>query len=243
MAPSPLSLLVASCAIISVSVSGQDFVGPGYLDCSILDFELVFACVDFDQNCTTAQFQVCNSTAILNATTDADFQTVYFPLQCDCVIASGCPDSCEFFTGDLPTLPPITGFVNYTGVGNVTCPIADIYRSVTEDSDCTPTILDLEQCGTCTTNGTFDDPNFGLELGDADVTYPLVCECISVINCPNTCTFVATDGDKGNVTAPISAPIRSPVAAPSSTSFATVTTSHKVCAVTAVLTMMFVSAF
>ena len=318
MAPSPLSFLVISCAILSVSVSSQVITGPGYLACPFLDVlnnTAVFGtCIYENINCTLAQQDVCESGELLNETTSADVLTLYIPLQCDCYVTDGCLDSCEFITVDeVPILPTVTGFVNYTGVGNVTCPIANVF--FLEEEVCDPIILDPTSCGTCnvTALSAGEDPNGGYVMGDTTLTTPLFCECQVMLNCPNTCTFVASDSptvetpiavpvvapvaapstveapvvsaptaeetvpsvsaptslegnvtapvsapssEEGNVTAPVkaptkpvsgpSAPVRSPGAAPSKpTSFATVTTSHKVCAVVTVVltTMMFVSVF
>jgi hypothetical protein len=230
MAPSPLSLLKISCVILSVS--GQGYTGPGYLACPFVDFfttaDSVFDCVNV--NCTSAQLEACNFNGTVDETTDASFQTYYIALPCECVSANGCPESCDFFTGDLPTLPPVTGFTNYSGVGNVTCSFADYFNPNGEErsiESCLPIIIDPTLCGTC----TFDGNEIDYQPGDTTVTFTLPCECHTMLNCPNTCTFVATDGT-----------VEAPVAGSSSTSFAVATTmSHKFCAV--IRAMMYVSAF
>ena len=213
MAPSSLFLLVLSSSVLSVmgqNSTGLSFTGPGYIACPIAEYQSNVCEFDFDDNCTTAQFQVCNATTPQEATTDASFQTAYFPLHCECVIATGCSDSCEFFDDDLPTLPPVTGFVNFTGIGDVTCPVADLLIT---QVPCEPTVEDTASCGTCDT--TIVDDTFGYTVGDETVTYPLPCECFVLINCPNTCTFEATDGP---VDVPVAAPtsVEAPVAAPTS---------------------------
>ena len=122
--PSLLSLLVVSC--ILQSISGQVFRGPGYVSCPFVDFystrDDIYGCIDSDTNCTSAQLDAC-SKATYNETVDASFQiyNVELPCECDFADTGSCPESCNFFTGEPPTLPPVE-YVNYTGPGILTCP-------------------------------------------------------------------------------------------------------------------------
>ena len=199
--------------------TGLSFTGPGYLACPIAEYQFNQCAFSLDTNCTSAQLQVCNATALQKPTTDASFQIAYFPLACECVLADSCSESCTYFNDDLPTLPPITGFLNFSGIGDVTCPVADLFNTPVP---CEPIIDDATTtCGTCDT--TILDNTFGYLPGEESVTYPLPCKCMILINCPNTCTFVATDG-------PVNAP-------GTSSSIATTMNSYKIFAGMTVLAM------
>jgi hypothetical protein len=195
------------------SIIVPDFKGPGYLSCPIADFNSTDCEFDIDPTCSN--ILACNFTAQTEQL-DETYTILHIPLNCDCVVAYGCP-YCTFNTGDIPTLPPVTsGRVNFTGIGSVTCPIADIYRA-----PCEPEILgnNAASCGTC--DGLFTDDDIGYTEGDKFITFPLPCECLVMYNCPDTCAF---NGQVTNGTAPTPIVIAAPEASPTVTPAATVLT-------------------
>ena len=253
MTSTSLFLVAVMCSAMSVhgqnstnSTSGLSFRGPGYLACDIVEYEAMPCSNTLDYvNCTADQImQECNTSALVG-TTDISFTTFYLPLQCDCVVAVGCPTSCEQFSGDVPTLPPSGSNSNFAGVGSVTCPLS--YLCSLDEDACYPTVIDSSTCGTCDFEAalTFDDDFFGYMDGDTNVTIPLPCECIVLLGCPDTCTFVATGAAPTTEETPVAAPVRSPMASAPSTSagFATTIHSYKYAAVMTVLVLVSVVIF
>jgi hypothetical protein len=189
-----------------------DFRGPGYLSCPFADFnETQCSGATIDPTCSDLPSCDFNS----NETTTADFENdlVYIPLICACYIVQGCPSSCERLV-ELPTLPPITsGRMDFAGVGTVTCPLGDI-----QQAQCLPTVdnNNTAQCGTCdptiiTTN------DYIIDETNETVTFPLICECVVLLDCPDTCTFAA-GLTKNYTAAPVAVPTATPVAVPTGTS-------------------------
>ena len=257
--------------------TGLSFRGPGYIACDIADFDINGKVCNFTAdlvNCTTAQYvQECNFTNTI-PTTDAAYSLIYIPMICECFVAFDCPTSCEYFTGEQPTQPPVSANANFTGLGNVICPVLDLDTVQFNDFNaCLPTVIDNSTCGTCDFEAaiTFDDDFFGYEQGDTKVTIPLLCECIALLGCPDTCTFVAMDNTTivtptadtfvamdnttiaaptadetpvPNATAPAVAPVRGATAGAPSTSAAFAKTtkySYKYCAVMTVFVLISVS--
>ena len=116
-----------------------------------------------------------------------------------------CPSSCIFRPGEIPTIPPVQGGVNFTGPGIVTCPVADYLVHPCEIG------FVNDDFGICLTRNTecADFDNFpDINPVDAITNYslPLACSCQLLLNCPTTCTFQSVDIAPSTDTAPVAAP-------------------------------------
>ena len=222
MASTSFFLFVALCSVVSVhgqnstnSTGGLSFRGTGYIACDVADFRPKPCNFTLDLvNCTEDQImQECNASLLGVVTANIDFTTAYVPLVCDCLVWENCPASCEQFSGDVPTLPPVALTANFSGVGTVICPIISFVEVEDDSEACYPTVIDNSTCGTCDFEAAlaFDDDLFGFMDGDTTITIPLTCECIKMFNCPDTCTFNATDA------APTTDETETPAAAPAGT--------------------------
>jgi hypothetical protein len=177
----------AACAFepLPPASNGTVITGPGYLSCPVADFNDQSDCESVGFNPTCPTLASCDLTS--NNTGYLDATAIYIPLNCACYEAVGCPASCEKIDGDLPTLPPLSDATqNFTGVGTVTCPIVDFQRS---SKSCVPTIPDnnTAACGTCDYTSSASDVTY--QPGDEFISFPLVCECIVMLDCPETCKF------------------------------------------------------
>jgi hypothetical protein len=177
--------------ILVTSGQSTDFQGPGYLTCPAADYDLQ-ACstIGLDPTvCTAEALLSCNFTQVVPSFDDS-LTTIIIPLICDCVVALGCPGSCSFSFGDIPTVTPpmVSDASNFTGVGLVICPYVDYFGTT---ATCRPSVLDnnLTLCGSC--DPTILDQSFGYTDGDETITFPLPCECLVMTNCPDTCNFTA----------------------------------------------------
>jgi hypothetical protein len=160
--------------------------GPGYLACPVADFNDESDCEYFGFNPTCPNLASCDLTSNATGSIDATASTIYIPLECECFEAVGCPASCEKFDGDVPTLPPLSdATLNFTGVSTVTCPVVDIARI-----PCEPSVADnnTAACGTC--DWMFSDADIIFQPGDEFVSFPLACDCLVMLGCPGSCTFV-----------------------------------------------------
>ena len=220
MTSTSLFLVAVLCSTMTVhgqNSTGLSFRGPGYLACDLLEYEAMQCNITADfENCTVAQIvDECNATGTVNdmGTFNEDFTIAYIPLVCDCIIALDCPPSCEQFSGDVPTLPPLAFTANFSGVGTVTCPALDYARASIEGEDfCYPLVVDNSTCGTCDAEGIIESLDDDFMIGDETFTIPLPCKCIEALNCPDTCTFTATDGAPTTEETPAAAPAGTPAA-------------------------------
>ena len=187
-------LLAALVVIFTVSLaSGQNSTGmqytgqpAGYIACPSDDVQ---ECqLGVNQNCSAQELISCNVTIDILPTFSDDRMTAYIPLLCECAIATDCASTCTFTEGDVPTSPPGTGSVgteNFTGVGSVHCFTADLLNT-----PCRPRIDNLASCGLCDVTALTDNVTEN-QFGDEFITFPLLCECFVMTDCPDTCNFTS----------------------------------------------------
>jgi hypothetical protein len=171
--------------------TGLDFTGPGYLSCDLMEWENTGGCGFLDLNPLCPSLSSCsfNSSGQIPSV-DSTGTTLYIPLFCECFEALDCPASCTKSDGDPPQLTPVSATLNFTGVGIVTCPIVDFITVQTQgDRQCIPSVLNrnFSSCGSCNISSL--DTMF--ESGDEFLSIPLLCDCLSLFGCPDTCTFEA----------------------------------------------------
>ena len=170
----------------STASTGQVFTGPGYIACLLSDDKGEQPQCDYgiDPSCSIDEILSCNFTAdMFLPKFDDSLSTLYIPLSCECSTASNCPSTCTFNEGDPPTRPPVGGTVDFTGIGSVTCITADFVSA-----PCYPTSDNFTACGTCDTSILTDTPP-EIQFGEKFITFPLPCECFTMKDCPDTCTF------------------------------------------------------
>ena len=219
MTSTSLFLVAVLCSTMTVhgqNSTGLSFRGPGYLACDLAEYSYEAQCnitVDL-VNCTATQIvDECNATGTVNdmGGFNEAFTIIYIPLVCDCALALDCPPSCEQFSGDIPTLPPLALTANFSGVGTVACPPADFARA-TDEGNCYPLVVDNSTCGTCDAEEIIESLTDDFMYGDETFTIKLPCKCIEALNCPDTCTFTATDGAPTTEETPAAAPAGTPAA-------------------------------
>jgi hypothetical protein len=212
----------ASCLFQAVNntgpTNGTSFRGPGYLSCPLTVSGEIESCVaDIDPTCATVS--ACNLSAVGETAFDAE--TFYVNLECECIIANGCPSECEVIDEvPEPSVNVTAGRVDFNGSGLVTCPFEDYLQVPCEPI--APSNLSL--CGGCDTVLTEDDVSY--QPGDVDIVIPIPCKCMYMTDCPDTCTFSATEEGPMVTPAPSSAPtpLAIPIAAPTGSIIAPVPT-------------------
>jgi hypothetical protein len=188
-----VSLLFFSAVVVVLSVQGQsnNFTGPGYLSCDYVEWDQSGGCAYFgvDRQCPTLSSCTLNSSDILPPI-DATGTIIYISLFCDCFSAFDCPASCTKSEGSPPELPTVTASLNFTGVGTVTCPFVDFYTLQGQSAgQCLPGVLnrDFSACGSC----SIGDLRPTTQAGDEFISFPLLCDCVALFGCPDSCIFEA----------------------------------------------------
>jgi hypothetical protein len=87
---------------------------------------------------------------------------------------------------------PLSGAtVNFSGIGIVTCPAADV------TTGCYPLVVDNSTCGECDYEAALSNDSLDYTAFETNISVSLLCECIEMLNCPDTCTFEANTNSTG----------------------------------------------
>lgn len=221
----PLTALFAFLGIAIVTTATQDFVGPGSVSCPTADYA-ASPCVPTFLNgnpLTCIGEGLTCRLSLPNVTIDR----VLIPIPCGCLVANDCPDSCTLLTNGVlidPSNFTDDAFTNitddrfatdddsattdddrnststgtqYVGRGVVTCPFDDYFLL-----PCLPDYSNLEDCvdseeELC--NDISDAPEADVNFVDFYIFLP--CRCVTVENCPETCTFAAISDNTTTTTA------------------------------------------
>jgi len=129
-------------------------------------------------------------------TPPSDYSFVVIPMTCSCLQLTNCPDTCTSDgTGEELMAPSETPLVetglDFVGPGTVTCDMNDFFLSPClplKGNDCAADdAVAAEYRSSC---NTYFVPPTDTNAATVDISLP--CGCVTMRNCPMSCTFAAS---------------------------------------------------
>lgn len=173
--------VVASCpSSCELEPLKPSYRGPGTITCPIDDF-FESPCIPFPRAFRGCDDSTCNPLSFLGVSlNETDDGSISIPIPCECWEAANCAETCSF---DNETLSMDFDTVDFTGPGIVSCPWTSFLQS-----PCLPTITE-DTCEECLSlRSILESTNM---VGSIEL--PLACDCISVNNCHEDCSFEAIE--------------------------------------------------
>lgn len=215
-------MLLPTTATATISYRGTD---TGFeVTCPLEDF--------LSSPCTPALAVPAEDCPVLQScsqvyTPPSDNSIVVIPMTCSCLQLTNCPDTCTS-DGDgsevISSEPQTETGIDFQGPGTVTCDMSDFLARPclpVKSDDCQD--VAAEYRNNCDTN--FVPPE---DANAKTVEIPLPCACLSMYNCPLSCTLQppieeeeeGVDNDPEDTTAsdePTNEPVRTPAVGGEST--------------------------